>query len=141
MTPVTDRPPAAQRPRKGNALQAEFEALLSRLEDESVLQSWASFAEAMDVPRELAPALATGRMELLKLVRPRPLTEEECGTVYHLIGVLVRTNQHLKDHAMGLAKMAELLEMQQKGVGRMLRMMHNYAEFRRASEGDEDVDG
>ena len=57
-------------------------------------------AETISLPAGLAAALATGRVELIRLQpAPTSIAPEEIAALYHAIGVLIETNMLLQQHA------------------------------------------
>lgn len=82
-------------------------AQLRELSAACTLDSWNSFVRELTVPGDLVPALLTNRPELLGLLKPRALSEEECGQLYTLIGGLLETNAALRQHAQTTAQLVE----------------------------------
>lgn len=102
------------------------------------LRGLGEFIETVEVPSDLAPAIATGRPELLALARPRALTEDECAKVYKLLSVLIRTNWALQEHARELEKMTADMYGHLKGALGQALKMEQFAGFRVADEDDDD---
>jgi hypothetical protein len=106
-----------------------FDVLSAKLMAESKLRSWRGFVAALDVPGEIAPAVQTGRPELIRLAKPRALTEGEAGALYGVIAGLIDTNQALQQHAAGVARLAGSAAGQAAGTVRMLGRIEDYAKF------------
>lgn len=83
----------------------ELDALINELGPRCRLDSYTSFVQELPVLRELMPALATGRTELLAAANPRPLSQDECAAMFKLVGGLIETNFALREHAEQLALM------------------------------------
>lgn len=86
----------------------------ARLEDEIValakaakINDWTDFVEALGVPDELLPAVMTGRGDLVKLVKPRPMSEKEAKVLLDLIAGLLDTNAALRLHARQTAQLVD----------------------------------
>jgi hypothetical protein len=109
-----------QRPMRP-AVLPPFEQRIADIHEK--MESWSSFVRALNIPSEIAPAFMTGRVELMRLARPRPLSEEECRVLYELIGGLLETNMALRDHASaiydGVANVTQGLSGAIKGVERL----------------------
>ncbi len=101
------------------------------------MTAWTDFTRRMDVLPELLPAVSTGRVELLDLVPPRPLSEIECKTVFDMIGILLETNQALQHHARLLAAVVGQAEQAAGGLHRKLIDLQDLAEFRDPPDEDE----
>jgi len=120
--------------RQRNLTQAE---LLERIERVSKLDNWNSFIEEISVPGDMAPALLTGRPELLRIVQPRPLTIEECAAIYKLVMVLIETNMALREHAETVAHMVNNMMNGFTNVYATENRIDAFANFRQA---DDDAD-
>lgn len=94
--------------------------------------------DTVSLPPELAVALATGRPELIKLARPRPLEEKEVAALYHAIAVLIETNQLLQQHANDLAHLADIVATSLKGAVRQANEIALVGRFKTAQGGGED---
>lgn len=79
----------------------------SLMEIQSKISKWNDFVRELPILPELAPAIATGRLELLRLAAPRALTAEECGKMFALVGGLLETNQVLQRHSQLLSQLAK----------------------------------
>lgn len=124
---------------KANKAQ-EMEELLQRLSQECRLDSWTSFIEPVDVPRELYVALQTGRPELLSLLQPRAMTEQEVANLYTLISVLIRTNMALREHAAEVAHMVKIWGDAFKHLHSVGRRIEDFAQFRSATSEEDGTD-
>lgn len=113
-----------------------LDALLLKCREENQLESWNSFIEAVDVPRELAPALITGRTELLALMQPRELTKEQCAAMFAVIQVLIKTNVALKQHAEQTAHLVDVWANSFKQLASLGYDITQFANFR-SFDGDE----
>lgn len=89
---------------KKNALLDE---ILEEVEQAQPLDHWTSFIETLHFPREMAPAMVTGRPELLAILQPRDLTAAECKVMFDLIGGLIRTNIALRQHAEKVSQLTD----------------------------------
>jgi hypothetical protein len=104
------------------------------------LPNWSSLTEEVKVPAELAVALMTSRPELVKLAKPRPLSEEECKAVFHLVGVLIESNAALSEHAQMVGQMIDIWSQHFKALASTGRNIEAFANFRSPLE-DDNVDG
>jgi hypothetical protein len=93
------------------------------------MEHWTSFIRALDVPGDLVPAFASGRVELVRLAQPRPISEAECRVLYDLIGGLLETNRVLRDHAQAVADYAQVIAGNVKGVLTTAERLQRLAEF------------
>jgi hypothetical protein len=71
------------------------------------LTSLSSLVREIAVPGELAFAFATDRVELLRLIKPKPLDASQSAKLYEIIGVLMETNQALRNYAARMTVLAE----------------------------------
>lgn len=81
----------------------ELDDMVGDLSAKCRLDSWNALVQEVQVPSELLPALMTSRPELLAILKPRSLSEEECAAIYKLLAVLIETNFALRTHAEQLA--------------------------------------
>lgn len=116
------------------ARDQELNDLIDRLNDASGLDDWNAYAESVDVPGELFPALMTGRPELLALLQPRAMTAEEVGKLYKLISVLVRTNQLLQQHARAVAHQVDIWSDSFKQLATVGHRVQLFANFKRTDQ-------
>lgn len=84
------------------------------------------------LPVEVVMAIRTGRPEFIKAATPRELTFDECKVLFHLIMVLMKTNQALQEHADQVGNMATTLVGNFRGligfaedVGKFARFQHD----------------
>lgn len=112
--------------------------MVRTLRDSHALKSWSELIEAVDVPMDLAAALATGRVELLKLAQPRAMDAEEVMRLYKLIGVLIDTNFALQAHAREVSSMAATAYSQIRGALTYSRKLQQFAGFSVSGDGDEE---
>lgn len=102
------------------------------------LASWTDFVHDLRVPSDIHPAIASGRIELMKLARARDMKADEVQVLYDLIGGLLETNAVLREHA---ALVAELSANQQGHVSaalRSLQQLRDFANFEYHADDDED---
>lgn len=102
------------------------------IEIQSRIGKWNEFVRELQVPGDIAIAVSTGRLELLKLAQPRALTAEECGVLYRLIGGLLETNQVLQRHAALIANIATEVRRGIGGMESMAGRLEAYANYREA---------
>lgn len=126
------------RPQGQNTVEriTEQEARLRDLHDK--MSGWNEYVREMKVLPDIAPALSTGRAELLALMAPRPLTAEECGVLFDMLGVLIETNNALRQHSELLAQVAEQQAQLVHGAARKLDQMIDFAHFRNPVPEDPD---
>lgn len=94
------------------------------------MSSWNEFVREMKVLPDLGPALSTGRVELLALAKPRPLSEEECKVLFDGFAVLIETNMVLRMHAQLLSQLAAQQYELAGGMVKKLGELAEFAEFR-----------
>jgi hypothetical protein len=102
------------------------------------LDSWTSFVEALDVPSDIAPALMTGRRELMAAVQPRDLPAFQVEKLYTIIGVLLETSAALRQHTQRVAQLVDNLNDSFMGVTTSMRKIDDFANFRVSEEEDDD---
>jgi hypothetical protein len=98
----------------------------------------ASLTEDVAMPPEFVAAFVTGRPELVKLVRPRALTEEECKSLYNAMAVLIQTNAALIEHAQRLATSVDQWDNAFKQLDSVGRRIVDFANFRSPLESDDE---
>lgn len=98
------------------------------------LDSWNSWVREAQVPGELSMAILTGRLELLKLAKPKPLTEEECKVLYELLGVLIETNLTLQQHSLLVAELSSQIGNHVGAAVGQASKLKEYANFRNPVE-------
>lgn len=122
-----------------NDTVAYRDAMIRGLQDSQALRSPRDWVEAVDVPMDLAVALATGRSELLKLAKPRAMDSDDVARLYRLIAVLIDTNMALQAHAHEVAVMSDHFDGQLRGAVKYARRMRSFANFGSLSD-EEDGD-
>jgi hypothetical protein len=105
----------------------------------SKMNSWNSLVENVNVPLDFYAALMTGRPELLKVVKPRELTEDECRNVYNLIAVLIETNQELQKHANELSRMVNNWSGAFKQLHSVGQRIERFAKFQELNPEEDDA--
>jgi hypothetical protein len=104
--------------------------LLERINRVSNLDSWNSFVESINVPGDMLPALMTGRPELLRIVKGRVLTADECTNVYKLVAVLIETNMALREHSQLVAQLTSNLLNGFTAIHSAGKRIDDFANFR-----------
>lgn len=112
------------------------EARLRDLHDK--MHGWNEYVRDMKVLPDVAPALSTGRPELLALMAPRPLSEEECKVLFDMLTVLIETNAALRLHSELIGQVAEQQAQLVNGAARKLDQLIDYAHFRNPTDADPD---
>lgn len=114
--------------------------LIDQIQSRTSLEHWNEFVRQVDVPSDLAAALMTGRQELVNLIKPRAMTEEEVSVLYTIIQVLIETNAALQMHARDTAKMVNIWANSFKQLHSLGQRIDHFANFRRTDEeyGEED---
>src|SRR6185369_5484759 len=125
-------------PNRRQERRAERESYMEAILAKAGLESWNSFVTELPVPSDIAPALISSRAELLKIVKPRALSAEECATLYKLIGGLLDTNNALREHAKDLAQLVDNWEGNFKGLASLGFRIKNFANFKAPTNFDED---
>lgn len=118
--------------RKQNAGVVALDAEVTSLAEQCRLKDWSSFIEEIALPQDLAFALMTSRPELLRVVKPRPLTEEEAAKIYKAMAALMETNMALRSHAQQLARLTNNWANQFAGLHGVGEKIQNFANFRRS---------
>jgi hypothetical protein len=98
------------------------------------LDSWTSFVRELQIPNDLFPALATDRPELLRLAKPRALSEEECKILYDLLGGMLETHWALRAHTMKVAELVDRWNGAFVGLATISRQITDLANFREPVE-------
>ena len=114
--------------KKRNEADDKREAMLDKIVK---LEGPNYFTEAIDAPMDLAAAIITSRPELLRAVRPKALTVEECASLYKVISTLIETNMALRDHANEVAQMTKSLLGGFTTVASVGQKIEEFANFRR----------
>lgn len=98
------------------------------------LRSLSGFTREIQVPNELAFAFATDRIELLRMIKPKPLTETEAAKLYEVIEVLMETNQALRRHVARLTTLTQdLSESVEEIVAALVDIRDTVAHARKAT--------
>lgn len=131
-------PVASRRPEGVTTVEriTEQEVRLRELHDQ--MNGWNEYVREMKVLQDVAPALSTGRPELLALMSPRQLSEEECKVLFDMLTVLIETNAALRMHSELLAQIAEQQAQLVHGAAKKLDQMIDYAHFRNPTDYDPD---
>jgi hypothetical protein len=125
---------------KLNKKESAIEALDAQITDLATrcrLDDWSSFIEELQVPGDIAPALITGRPEMLRAVQPRALTAEETAALIKVLGGLIETNNALREHARQLATFTEQWTTLFTGLHNVGEKIERFANFKRSYD---DVD-
>lgn len=113
--------------------------MIKDLSSRSKLRSWNELTRTVSLPAELAAALHTHRVELIRTVTPRAMTADEVGNLYDFIGTLIETNMALTEHAEQLAQLADTWAQSIRGaVGltEQVRLFANFKEVDDAGDGE-----
>ncbi len=111
------------------------------LANRAKLDTWSTFVEGLQVPADIAPAMMSGRVELLRLATPRPMDAEEVGKLYKLIGGLIETNMALQEHASELANFMVQWRQAFGGLESIGRRIVQFARFEHQAAGDTEIEG
>lgn len=98
---------------------------------------WAALAEEIDLPNDIALAVATNRPELLKLAI-RPMNKAEVGLLLNAMRVIMLTNQNLQKHCLELSQMTEQLTGHFKGALSQARRLQHKAAFQEYEEEEDE---
>jgi len=115
----------------------EFDAQVTDLAARCRLRDWADFIEDIKVPQDIAPALITGRAELLRAMPPRTLEPWETEALYKAFAGLIETNAALREHAEQLAKLTDNWAQQFAGLHGVGEKIQRFANFKRS---DDEID-
>jgi hypothetical protein len=118
-----------------------MDAEIDRLVEDTKLNSWTDFVDALNVPNDLFPALMSNRPELIKIVKARPLSAEEHGVYLELIAGLMKTNAALREHASQLARLTTNWSHAFVGLRNIGQRIERFANFKRSTSSEEDDDG
>ena len=102
------------------------------------LESWTSFVRELQVPNDLYPALAADRAELVRLAKPRALTEDECRILYDLLGGMLETHWALRAHTAKVAELVDRWGQAFKGLATISVQIQDLANFRDPGEFEEE---
>lgn len=117
----------------------QLDDLITELSQRCRLDGWEAYVRELDLPIELMPALMTGRPELLMLLKPRAMTEEEVRKLYQLIGTLMETNFALQEHAQQISQQVSIWLDAFKHLNSVGRRIGHFANFRRTDAGERDA--
>ena len=104
------------------------------LEIQEKLRDWTCFVAELPVPSELVMALQTNRIELAKSAKPRPMSEEEVGMLFTLIGGLLETNAVLREHASLVSQLTHQMSESLRGVNASIDKIVRFADFQTPDE-------
>jgi len=96
----------------------------------AAMRGWNELSEACDCPADLAIAFITGRSELLKLAKPRAMTEAEVAVLYNFIRVQMQTILQLQRHSQLVANHARDMETALRGLRLGMDELNHFANFR-----------
>lgn len=108
------------------------------MEIQASITKWNDFVRELQVPGDMAPAISTGRLELLRLAQPRALSTDECAILYQLVGGLLETNQALQRHASLISNLAAEVHGSIAGAEGIAGRLEAYANYREPRENDAD---
>lgn len=132
---MTDTKP--RKPSTDDRLNERIDELVANTK----LDGWNAFIEELQVPQDFQAALMTMRPELVRLAKPRAMSEQEVAMLYKLIAALIGTNMALQQHAAEVAQLVEHWSANFKSLSRTGDRIHRFANFRRSdSGGDENAD-
>lgn len=117
------------RPRPPSKAQ-RLDAVLAEIQRVAQLDGWTSFVASLSLPQDAYPALLTGRPELLAALQPRALTEQEAGELYKALGVLLRTNTALREHAEQVAILVDQWNAEFAALRSLGDQITHFATFR-----------
>jgi hypothetical protein len=115
----------------------ELDGRIAELAKRARLDGWTSFVEALQVPAELAPAIMTGRVELLKITPTRDYSAAEVAVLFKLIGALMETNAALREHAQEVAHLVDNWASAFKTLAAVGAKVEKFANFRHDQIGEE----
>lgn len=112
--------------------------MIAELDAKSKLRSWNELTQAVSIPVELAAAMHTQRAELIRIVPPKALTEDECRRLYDFIGTLIETNMALTQHAEQLAQLVGTWAESIRGAVGLAEQVRLFANFKAVDKGEDD---
>ena len=115
---------------KREAREEYLSNLIDQLSKSAKLDSLTSFVDEVRVPADIYAALQSGRPELIRIVQPRPLAEDDCRELYKLIAVLIETNMAFRAHAEQVAQLVNIWADAFKQLERVGLRIENFANFR-----------
>jgi hypothetical protein len=116
----------------------QLEAEINRLAKACKLEGWNSFVTEMTMPGSIYLPLATGRPELIRVIKPIDLTAEQVAPMLNVIATLIETNVALRDHAAQLAHLVETWADAFKHLHGVGEKIERFANFKSNTTGDED---
>jgi len=124
--------PMPERQRRGNRLE-EIRAEAVDLARRAKLDSWSDFVRPLNIPREFAPAVMSGRFELIEIcaaqVADREWDASERKSMIKLVAGLLETNMALQEHAQGLSSLVTSWGQQFAGLEALGRQIETFADF------------
>jgi hypothetical protein len=118
--------------RKQNRTVEALDAEVTDLAERCRLKDWSHFIEEIQLPQDVAFALMTSRPELLRIVKPRALSEDEAAKLYKAMAALMETNMALRSHAQQLAKLTDNWANQFAGLHGVGEKIQRFANFKRS---------
>ena len=122
-------------PTKTDVTLDEF---VTRVVKKASLEHWTAFVRELQIPGDMMPALMTRRVELIKLIKPRPMNADEMKAMIDLIAGLLETNWMLQEHYLRLASLVSEWTRAFKGLNTIGRRIEHFANYRTAEEEEED---
>lgn len=120
------------------SIKESLSETIQTLRQQCKLGCWTELVEEVSAPPDIALALLSGRPELIGMAKIRPLNEDECRQLYHLIRVLLLTNRELQRHAEQMALLVEQFEGHFKGIARLASDIQKYAQFQQPVREDDE---
>jgi len=116
-----------------------MQEIIEGLNDAQRLQHWNELVENVNaIDPSLAIAIDSGRGSVVKAFAPRPLTAEEAKLLFHLVGVMIETNQALQQHAQQTAELVNQWVGHFKGMFKTARMIESFAHFKNLHDEEDD---
>lgn len=124
--------------------QEKIDALngvISKLRDnaDQELIAWNAFVRELKVPHDLVPGLASGRVELLAVLKSRVLSEVECAALYNLVATLAQTNASLRKHAEATADLVNRWSGSFAALHTLGDQIEHFANFRALDESEKEA--
>jgi hypothetical protein len=114
--------------------RAELDADIARLSKAAKLDGWAAFVRELDIPMDIYPAIASGRTELLAMIRPRDYSKEEMVKIFKLIAGLIETNVALREHAEQTSHLVDIWSDAFKQLESLGQRIKRFATFDHAEQ-------
>jgi hypothetical protein len=114
----------------------QLDAEITRLAKACKLDGWNSFVDEMTMPGSVYLPLATGRPELIRVIKPCDLTAEQVKPMLNMIATLIETNVALRDHAAQIAHMVEIWADAFKHLHSVGEKIERFANFKTVTEED-----